>query len=121
MDLDAMACPACGCPHWTGLVGWVPGPQGDDIECAVCGLWIWDGQVMSAGRAVSPDVVARESARVADSRHTRGAALRRPLYVPPEDRMLGLALIDVRTMARPSSVTLRFARGADRRRQSEAR
>ncbi len=105
-----IACPACGCPSWTGMVSWMPDPVGDDLECNECGLWIWEGQIAAPGRAMDQAEVERDVAALARARF--GLQVPDPvrLYVPPEDRPLGLALVDVRSGAGPSSITIRFPR-----------
>ena len=105
-----LTCPACGVPATTRLCRLHHSASGDDIECAICGLRVWEGQLLARGRDLGEDEVDAEVAR------RLGLAL--PLdpslqAVPPEQRSVGLAVATDPGRPRPaprlpSSITVRW-------------
>jgi hypothetical protein len=109
-----LTCPACGVPAATRLCRMHRTAAGDDLDCAVCGLRIWEGQLLDRGRDLADDEVDAEVAR----RLSLSLPLADPLRaVPPEDRAVGLAVgVDLGhaqlAPLPPSSVTVRWPRPA---------
>jgi hypothetical protein len=114
----AATCPSCGAAAWLGHTLWARGaePGTDRLTCEICGLAI-AGFVQSPGYPPETWEVDAEGAMA----EAAGRAPDGPAYVPPSERRIRLAIVDLDDVIdrwpdiddgadHVSSVTIRFRR-----------